>query len=321
MCNSNSVNSDTIKRKQRRRLILMLVFIAITISALTCGKFMVNMVVDLLDAAHTPRKPSLSPNIIWSDIETRKKKGAIRDIIYTPDGSKLLVSTDNGIECLQASDGQLLKIIGSEFKDSSLAISPDGKYLVSGATIWSVSNLKFLKSIRLDTWPDQIIFSADSRVMGGYRVWMGGSNLMIIQIPEGNIVSSFNSPDDMFTSMLKFTDDNRMLIVRDDRLKALWCRDCSIISDVDSPVLDNSIIFGTDGRLTKLKTSGKLSTVQIDNERSDAVYSPDHRLLASIDPDGVYITTINGEKVKNTDRTGFRIQKGGFFTRQPRHRG
>jgi WD40 repeat protein len=124
----------------------------------------------------------------------------VEDVIYLPDGQRLITSSDDG--SLRVWDLQSGKQIGNEWRDgeslvNTIGLSPDGKKVVSGSgdgevRLWDVDTGKVIaKWMRYTSYVVSVCWSGDGeRVVSGSndgtaRVWDVESGKTVLVIETG----------------------------------------------------------------------------------------------------------------------------------------
>ncbi len=123
------------------------------------------------------------------------KDAHIYSVQYAPDGNTFLVtrsseSANNTLE-LRNATGSLLTTTKVEHLSSAIAFAPDGQSVAVGADLYSLPNLKMLRSMRL--YPSEQINDNAFARNGKTPVIAGFSSTRLVQISDGKILQQWDA--------------------------------------------------------------------------------------------------------------------------------
>jgi len=140
----------------------------------------------------------------------RLGKGAVNDLKFSPDSTRLAVASSCGIWIYDAYTGNELDFLTGPMEGiNSVDFSPDGKIIVSGSKdgtvkLWDTTIGKHLKTLREHVWDvNSVCFSLDGRIIasgsayGTLRLWNAttGKHLKKLRGHTAGINSVCFSPD------------------------------------------------------------------------------------------------------------------------------
>jgi WD40 repeat protein len=266
-----------------------------------------------LSQSSTPLPSNLSTisldNAAQVTLLTRWEIGNATQVDWAPDGSQLGVSSSVGIHLYQVATQQETQFIKTDTAVSSLAFSPDGKTLASGAEdgtvrLWSLPDVSLLHILKEHTKrANSLDFSPDGQLLasgsddGTARLWQvadGTPQLTIDKYAGEGFVSEVNG--------VAFSPDGQLLASgSDDHTARLWrAADGSLLRTLEGHTKSVfSVAFSPDGqvlasgsgdgtlRLWRVSDGTLLQT--LDGQAGPVVsvsFSPDGQLLASATSDG-----------------------------------
>ena len=229
-----------------------------------------------------PKKDKSNPGFI-------AHKGEINALAFTPDG-KMLISggADKSIKIWSIQQDTLLKIIvdnnlpnGSDAHKGSvrsLAISPDGKLLVSCSfdktiKFWSLPKGELLKTI--DNQEERmlsVVISTDGKVVASSSY---AHDIKLWNIPDGDLLKTINLNE--YTGSLTFSPNDNILASRGDDNKTIQLWD-----------------YSTGNRLQNMKS----------NQINKLSISPDGKWLASGEYNIIKIWSLPDGNLKKTINAG-----------------
>lgn len=189
-------------------------------------------------------------------------------VIFSNDGRYAFTVSDRKMSLWNVSTGKRIKEVGvaSLFTMSaSAAISPDGKYIVSGATngkivLWDAKNLSEIRQIDVD----QSIWSVDFSPDGRYVLSGGSGRIIILDITTGKELKTIVHPSfasTMNAIMAKFFPDGKHIVSTAGDAVRIW--------DVASSKEIATFIGFKDGEWIVITSSGYYNS----SEKGDQYYS------------------------------------------------
>ena len=231
-------------------------------------------------------------------------KATVGLIFFSPDGSKLFATTNDGsLYSCNIRDGQLVNFTESHSNEvTSFSFSPDGKKVATGSVdrtvkLWDVSTRKLLRTIRgHGSWVTSVHWSPDGRYLlsgdtdGLIKMW----DLQAVEMPVW--------PDEKPASVVAttFTPQNELLAIGLDanrNLKVWNLSNGKMVADLGSTETVSSAAFSKDAtlvavaiasevRIYSLTTGTLISTLA---DRLKDVYS------LQFSPDGTKLLSGNSE--------------------------
>ena len=190
-------------------------------------------------------------------------QGRVTSVVFSPDGSNLATSGDDGTAQIWDTNGkQLAKLKGYEGRVTSVVFSPDGSKLAIGgddgtAQIWDTNGKQLAELKGYEGRVTSIVFSPDGSKLatngadGTARIWdTTGRQLAALKGHQGEVWSVAFSPDG---SKLTTSGDNGTARIWDITGKPL--------AELKHQGIVTSIVFSSDG--SKLATSSNDGTAQI----------------------------------------------------------
>ena len=165
----------------------------------------------------SPQKQLPEGAKIRIDMISKDGQGRVRDIAYSPDGTRLAVASTIGIRLYDAQIGNELNLLTDNASDAtSVAFSPDGKTIAGGILdgtiyLWDVdAGTRLHKIMAHAAWVSSIAFSPDGKTIasGGdgfdstIRLWDvntgarlrtiagTGETLSVVFSPDGKTIAS-----------------------------------------------------------------------------------------------------------------------------------
>ncbi len=240
-------------------------------------------------------------------------KGGANEIAYSPDGTKLAVSTDIGIWLYDAQTGEELNLIaGNKYQVDEIAFSPDGRTLASDSRDRSIRlwDVKSGRQIRTFTGHEYYItalaFSPDGKTLAS-----GGASIVRLwDIESGKEMHAFTEPFGLVTS-LAFSPDGKTLAGSSlYKIFYLWDMETrQVLHEFKGHTEGvNSVAFSPDGktivsgssdrtfRLWDVETGSQHRSYKRHTEEVYGIaFSPDGRTLASHSADGtIRLTRVPG---------------------------
>ena len=227
-----------------------------------------------------------------------------RHIAFSPDGKTLVGGDQNTVKFWNAETGAELRTIKHVATSlRALAVSPDGRFLVSGGLddrirFWDFKTGKFVKDIKIEGFCWFIVFSEDGR----YLATGGNPDVQLIESAKGKIVAKLKgyifdpmntANNDTFSAA--FTPNGKFLITGGaDGIVRFWEmpsgniakqfeKQGAAINDIAiTPDGETFVVAGfTDIRLYYVN-SGRLIKVLSDVKRTNRLaISPDGKSFAS----------------------------------------
>ncbi len=156
----------------------------------------------------------------------RLGKGSVNEIKYSPNGKLFAVASNAGMWLYDAETTQELVLMGGTSEVFSIAFSPDGKTLASGAngesaTLWDLETrtVKSKLSVQEESYPiHSIVFSPDGRVLAtgegaGVRLW---------DVDTGELKATLQENKERVES-IAFSPDGRTVVSgNSDKTVRLW---------------------------------------------------------------------------------------------------
>jgi WD40 repeat protein len=113
---------------------------------------------------------------IWNartgaEIRTMKQASTVNDLLFSPDGTQIVVASHMSIRMYDVETGRELRVLqGHEGEVLSLALSPDGKRIVSGAKddtvrIWDMATGQEVQRLPVQGWVWEVCFSPDGMTL------------------------------------------------------------------------------------------------------------------------------------------------------------
>jgi WD40 repeat protein len=266
-----------------------------------------------LSQSSTPLPSNLSTisldNAAQVTLLTRWEIGNATQVDWAPDGSQLGVSSSVGIHLYQVATQQETQFIKTDTAVSSLAFSPDGKTLASGAEdgtvrLWSLPDVSLLHILKEHTKrTNSLDFSPDGQLLasgsddGTARLWkVAGGTLQLTIDKYGGIgfISEVNgvafSPDGQKLATALKDGSLQLWRVSDGRLlrylagHQLWVE--SVAYSPDGQLLASGSDDHT-ARLWRAADGSLLRTLEGHTKSVFSVaFSPDGQVLASGSGDG-----------------------------------
>lgn len=255
-------------------------------------------------------------------------KGALGLIFFSPDGSKLFATTNDGsLYSRNIRDGQLVNFAESHSNEvASFSFSPDGKKVATGSLdrtlkLWDVSTGKHLRTIRgHGGWVTSVHWSPDGRYL------LSGDTDGLIKMWDMQAIEMPIWPDEKPTSVVAttFTPQNELLAIGlgANRNLKLWnLSNGKMVADLGSTETVSSAAFSKDATLVAVAapevriysvTNGTLISTLADRVKDvySLHFSPDGTKLLSGNSEGnVIISEVStGQMVR-------RLNSGNMFYR------
>ena len=295
--------------KIRLFLILVVKFIALT--------FMPNSVAQDSPQWHLP-----------VGVTARLGKGAPRDVQYSPDGTRLAVSTEIGVWIYDADTGEELDLLIGEESDiwdgvNGIAYSPDGRILVGAngfeLELWDVVSGQLKDSLtghRCGVM--SVAFSPDGRILASSDL---RSRVMLWDAVNGQHKTTLTGHTDVAWNIAFSPDGRTLASASGDKTVRLWDvaggeHKATLVGHTDRV---ESVAFSPDGktlasgafddtiRLWDAHTGQHRATLIEDNDYPwdayhSVAFSPDGQTLASGSWDGVQLWDVTGRQHKVTLR-------------------
>ena len=264
----------------RNRLFSILTALFVALPFMSCSLPPGSLEDPLHDPQQAPQQEHLPEGA-----KGRIKKGRIRDIAYSPDGTMLAVAGGIGIWLYDAQTGhELVQFAGHTGKVHNVAFRPDGKTIVSAGTsydrtirIWDVNTGRNLRTFKYQVF--DVVFSPDGKTI------ISGShdkNLYLLDADTGKLGRTLSGHTD-FVWYVAFSPDGKTIASRSqDQTICLW--------DANTGKLLQTITWHS--HLPKHPLEHPLNTV---------IFSPDGKMIASVgDDQTIWLWDVNTGKQLRT---------------------
>lgn len=236
--------------------------------------------------------------VVW-DLINNSEVFAIEDppyalgIYFSPDNDQLWMLRENFLDQYALQDGTLVNSISiPEFSESAVAISPDGKWLVTGVynndSQDSVVNFYLFENLELyftQNMPYMIMsfsFSPDSSMIAGHSAKLGTNVTKIWELKSGKLLKDFInyhgptfSPD---STLAVFSKENQFFIYNTET----WGLEASFQNDNTTSTNFPAFVLA-DGKIVAIQQTASVTFTDV-NSSEEIFGLPGQTIVANYSP-------------------------------------
>ncbi len=238
-----------------------------------------------------------------AEVRSGPEQGRIRDIKFSPDGTRLAVARSRGIWLLDVQTGdELVQFTGFADSAATIAFSPDGNMLVGSSIkdntvrLWDVHtgrNIRAFKGRSKKNWVGDVAFSPDGKTIV-IRRW--NKTLCLLDLNTGKTLRIFKKDTEKI-SRVAFSPDGRTIASSgEDKTVRLW--DAHTGKNLHTLTGNTEriwhVAFSPDGKMIASKsnddtvrlwdthTGQPLRTIYMSSLGFNFAFSPDSKMIACI---------------------------------------